>query len=127
MMREAVDLPEWVREPVLLSLADLQEPGTADIVVEWRPESEDAGVLVVGEPASASQRFERDAAVPANLLVAIATWLQDQFFPDPAVRRADARPACPGHDHPMKPKSLYDVPWWSCPDSGSPIRVIGEA
>lgn len=118
-------LPEWMREPVELALGDLQQDGAPAPELQWHPEGADAGVLVVTEPANASQRFERDDAVPANVVVGVAEWLQEQLFGAPGLG-AEARPVCPGHDHAMRPKFLYDVAWWACPASGSPIHPIGE-
>jgi hypothetical protein len=105
-----------MKEPVQLALADLQVPGAEASALAWRAESDDAGVLVLGV---ASRRFEQDAAVPANVIVGVADWLQGRLAPD--------QPACPEHDHPMQARCLYDVAWWFCPASDSPIGLIGES
>jgi hypothetical protein len=116
METDVTQLPEWIREPVQLALSDLQEPGAGAADVAWQADGDDAGTLVLGD---ASQRFERDAAIPANVIVAVATWLQSELAPD--------RPACPEHDHPLQARSLYDVPWWFCPATDSPVQVVGES
>lgn len=127
MEQDTVELPAWIKEPVLLALGDLQEPGANELALKWHPEGDNAGILAAGEPVNASQRFDEDELVPATLVVRVADWLQNQLFPDSTVSPTDARPVCPGHDHPLQARVLYDVAWWFCRTSNSPIRLIGES
>ena len=117
-------IPDWIDSPLRAALNDLLKAGEAAPSFEWRPEGESAGVLVV-EATDEQKRFEQDRLVPAALAVEVAEWLQSQVVPT-LTGDATIRPSCPEHDHAMRPKNLYAVAWWSCPESGSPVNLIGE-
>jgi hypothetical protein len=121
--------PEWIRAAALPALGDMQGAGAIELGVEWRPEGDDAGVLVASEAGSASsvrRRFWRDDGTAADLTVGVANWLQEQVFPESAGAWGQPRPPCPGHPHPMRATVLEGAAWWVCPASSAPIRMIGQ-
>lgn len=116
-------IPQWLRVPVETVLMDLQQPDVVDVWLGfeapstlWVREDDESGV-------SGFQPVSRDHV---DLLIEVAIWMQEQFFPETRAAWGQARPACPGHAHPTKAWRIGDEACWICPVTGYRISVIGR-
>jgi hypothetical protein len=121
-------LPEWLRVAVDAVLADLQRPRALSLQVGYDPKTEYFPTLLVREEGETS--FVGcglyDGVRGAELLVHIADYLQEQFFPESRGAWGEARPECPGHTHPASPELGDGEGWWVCPLDGHRLGLIGQ-
>jgi hypothetical protein len=61
-----------------------------------------------------------------DLLMTLADWLQEQFFPESDGAWAQARPACPCHTHPACADEVDAAAWWRCPLDDHQIAAVGR-
>lgn len=120
-------VPERLREVLDLVLPDFQRPRAIDVRFGYES---DTGVLWASEPDDPSRSgFDfghREASERSYLIVELADWLQDQFFPETAAAWGEARPACPGHGHPASARDDGDEAMWICPADGHLVAAIGR-
>jgi hypothetical protein len=124
------ELPEWLRGPVAAVLHDLQPPRPVDLRLAYEERADGEGVLWIGELddpfwTGVGVTPWRDEPV-TRLVVGLADWLQEQFFPESRGAWGEARPACPGHPHPAQADELSGEAWWICPADGRRIGRIGS-
>jgi hypothetical protein len=118
-----------VLEPVL---SDLQRPRPVEIDLSVEPRREGAVVLISERAGLGAVRFAVGFEVPdrlaprVELLVLLADFLQEQFFPETGGAWGEARPECPGHPHPALAMELDREAWWVCPVDGRCIERIGQ-
>ena len=82
-------------------------------------------VREAGEPDATGLWIPPDAE-PEELVVSLADQLQEQVFPESRGAWGQARPRCPGHDHPARAELVGDRAMWVCPASERPLRRIGR-
>lgn len=118
-------IPGWLSAAADAVFADLQRP-TA-IAVQLGYETSE-GVLWVSEPGELGRAGFRPVGEQGDveLLVALADWLQEQFFPETRGAWAQAHPACPGHPPPARAVEIEDEAWWVCPVDDRPLGMIGR-
>jgi hypothetical protein len=80
--------------------------------------------------AEAGLRGGRGSAIPRiphrpTLFVSVAAFLQDAFL-DMDSGCAQARPACPYHDHPVHPTLMNGDAWWTCPRREGALPGVGK-
>ena len=107
-----------------VALADFQRPSPVELRLEVheleelimvrRPDGSATGVVLEPEDSG------------AVLLVRVADVLQDQVFDQLEQTWGEARPPCPGHQHPANPELLDEDAWWVCPRSRERIGRIGR-
>jgi hypothetical protein len=124
-MQRWEQVPDWVREAVERCLHDLQQPSVVELRLEWSTGA--AGdYLMLWEPDGSGSGFSVfDAEAGAEFDVSLADFLQDQVFPESREAWGEARPACPGHQHPATPTVVDGDAWWVCPTAGTRLSVIG--
>jgi hypothetical protein len=115
-------IPDHLRELLDFVIPDFQRPTAIDVLVGYQPP-----LLVLSEPGEPGSAGFLPSAEDRWLVVQFADWLQDQFFPETAGAWGQARPACPGHRHPMNAEEIAGSAWWVCPTSGQRIAMIGQA
>jgi hypothetical protein len=126
-------LPGWLTEAVDRVFADLQQPTAVDVRVgydtEWRLLAVSEGEPPPRPPASVRRGgcLVTDEERGAWLVVGLAQWLQQYFFPESRGAWGEARPTCPGHSRPAVPGVEDDEAWWFCPVDGRRIAAIGQA
>lgn len=89
-----------------------------------REDIDPPGVLVVGMATDAGMLFGSGVDTTlgeAELTARVAEAVQDHLTGYEWI----TWPACPGHDHPMRPGVIEGSPWWCCPDSPQPGARIG--
>ena len=117
-------VPEWLSEVADAALADLQRPTPVDVRLGYEAR---AGILWVSEAGQQDRAgFASGETRGASLLVALADWLQEQFFPETRGAWGQARPECPGHPHPAEAVEIAGEAWWVCPDDGHQIAMVGH-
>lgn len=121
-------LPASLVPSVEAALQDMQQPNPVPLTVGYRPleEPDNFGVVLFTEPDGYGFGFgvSSDAST-TELLLALADGLQENF-PELPAAWGQARPACPGHGHPMQPREHQGEAWWVCPREGRPVAPIGS-
>jgi hypothetical protein len=125
------DVPPWVCEPTRAILPDLQSRDPiAKVVLDAKQEAvaPEAGIIL--GLAEAGLRGGRGGAIPRiphrpTLFVSVAAFLQDAFL-DMDSGCAQARPACPYHDHPVHPTLMNGDAWWTCPRREGALPGVGK-
>jgi hypothetical protein len=117
------NVPDWLRDALQAVLHDMQQPHPIEIVVGYEPAT---NTLRFSEQGQAGMSFYEAEETGVLLTVDLADFLQDQFFDQAAGAWGQARPACPGHPHPVSPEEVDGDAWWVCPASGARIARIGE-
>jgi hypothetical protein len=117
-----------VPEPLLklldVVLPDFQQPTVIEVLVGFEA---CRGVLWFSEPGvSGRTGFRLSAEGETEGLVQIADWLQEQFFIESIGAWGEARPACPGHQHPARAEQIDGEAWWVCPSDSHKIAPIGR-
>jgi hypothetical protein len=119
--------PPRLGEAVDAVLRDLQEP--RPIAIEWRYEPGDGtGTVWLREPADEHGTaiwLSEHSGVGAGFQVLLADRLQDHFS-ETRGAWGEARPACPGHPHPLHAVEVADEAWWTCPLDGRRIARVGR-
>ncbi len=106
----------------------MQQPTPVPLAVGYRPdkELEDFGVVMFREPDGTAFNFGVSTEAPTTeLLLSLASGLQENF-PELSAAWGEARPACPGHGHPMQPREHRGEAWWVCPRDNRPVAPIGS-
>ena len=122
-------LPEWLRAAVDAVLGDLQHPHPLSLRVGYDLSADGWPTLWVSEE---DDRFScvgcglNDGVRGPELMVHIADYLQEQFFPESRGAWGEARPECPGHPHPALPELSDGQAWWVCPRDGHRLGLIGQ-
>jgi hypothetical protein len=116
-------LPAWVHDAVARCLHDMQQPTAVDLRLAL---SDDGEYLVFRESdGSGSGFYLMNDQRGADLVVSLADFLQEQVFPETREAWGEARPACPGHQHPAAPSVVRGEAWWLCPDTNRQLSIIG--
>jgi hypothetical protein len=123
-------IPEFLREPLSVVLGDLQGTRPIDVRVGFDRcrdalDTEWLDVVVFGEPGGSACGFTWDGETGEELLVRLADYVQEQFFPETRQAWGEARPPCPGHTHPAVPAVIDGEAWWLCPKSGEKLARFG--
>ncbi len=105
-------------------MADLQQPTPVDVLVGFEPSTQMLWVSEAGSSAAGFAPHGDETGV--QLLVSLADYLQEQFFPETRGAWGQARPACPGHPHPAQADEIDGEAWWICPVDGRRIARIGR-
>jgi hypothetical protein len=118
------DPPDWLAAALVTVLADLQLPIQVNVQVGYDTET---GTLWMNE----IDESDRSGYEPMNergndLIVDLANWLQEQFFPESRGAWGQSRPKCPGHSHPARPDIVADEAWWVCPTDQHRVARIGH-
>ncbi|HEY4280469.1 MAG TPA: hypothetical protein VGM91_19760 [Conexibacter sp.] len=101
----------------------MQQPTVVDLHLTL---SDDRQHLMFCESdGSCSGFYLVDDQREADLVVSLADFLQEQVFPETQAAWGEARPACPGHQHPAAPALVGDEAWWVCPDTHHGLSIIG--
>jgi hypothetical protein len=106
----------------------MQQPTPVPLAVGYRPDTEleDFGVVMFSEPDGAAFGFGISTEAPTTeLLLSLAFGLQENF-PELSAAWGEARPACPGHGHPMQPREHRASPSPS-PSPSPSARSSGAA
>lgn len=112
---------ERVRAAVARVLRDFQSPTPVDPPVWIESSGGDEMVRV----ASTGYWVQGDLTGD-ELLVDVAFFLKDQVFSDGLAQTwGEARPPCPGHQHPADTALLDGQAWWRCPHSHERLGRIG--
>jgi hypothetical protein len=124
-------MPSRLRLLVDAVIGDLQHPTPVRVRLAYESLGADGGgtlwVWEDGQPGGGGFAVAADLEVDdAAQAVALADYLQEQFFPETEGAWGEARPECPGHSHPAMPSELDDDAWWVCPEDGHRISRIGE-
>jgi hypothetical protein len=122
---ESEPLPPWLLEAVDALMADFQQPTAINVRIGYNP----VGHLWISEPAGWRADFDfrlwGDERGP-DLLVTLAHWLQEHFFPESRGAWGQARPACPGHTHAAVADVVTGQAWWICPRDHHQIAPVGH-
>ena len=130
-------IPQWQRDAIDLVVHDMWVGREASLCFAYAPEGmpgvlglrRDAAPIfwawVEGEDGASGTAFEPEAS-PAERLVRLADWLQDQVISESDAAWAEAIPPCPGHPHPATPELVDDEAWWVCPSGDGRIARIGQ-
>ena len=123
-MSSSGPVPGWLSDVADAALADLQRPTPIDLGLGYESGS---GILWVSEAGERGRSgFGPWRKAPdAELLVALADWLQEQVSETRGAWR-EARPECPGHPHPAQAALIEGKAWWVCPVDGRQIAAIGR-
>ncbi|HEX5782167.1 MAG TPA: hypothetical protein VFX80_09600 [Solirubrobacteraceae bacterium] len=116
-------MPPYVLQAFERALGDLQSDQPIDLQVVGL----EGDLLVVreaGEPDTTGLWIPPDAGFE-ELVVAFADQLQEQVFPESRGAWGQARPPCPGHNHPARAELVGDQAMWVCPVSELQLRRIG--
>lgn len=123
---ESQPLPPWLLEAVDALMADFQQPSPIDVRLGFDAAQQ---TLWIGEAGGRDASFafglwgeERGAA----LLITLAHWLQEQFFPETLGAWGQARPECPGHTHPAYAGPVGEQAWWLCALDHHQIAQVGH-
>jgi hypothetical protein len=114
------EISQDLRAALELVLGDLQGASPIDVRVKYT-----GSELWFLEPDGLGAAFGWWDESPARLLVNLADYLQEQFFPETREAWGEARPPCPGHTHPAAPDLIDGEPWWKCPASGERVARFG--
>jgi hypothetical protein len=121
------DVPEWFGRLLNVVLPDFQHPRPLEVLAGY---DSSRGVVWIGERGERGRAGFRildrpEGETATQLLVSLAYWLQDQFFPESRAAWGEARPACPGHPHPAAVVEQDGSAWWVCPADGRRISKVG--
>ncbi len=122
-------VPEWFGELLDVVLPDFQRPRPVEVLAGYDTAR---GMVWIGERGEGDRAgfpiLERpDDETTTQLLISLADWLGEQFFPETRVAWGEARPECPGHPHPAVVVELDGTAWWVCPTDGRQISRVGAA
>jgi hypothetical protein len=123
VMRRPDSVPAWLHEAVTRCLHDMQQPTTVDLRLTLSDDGEHLEFLEAD--GSGSGFWLMDDQQGADLVVSLADFLQEQVFPETREAWGEARPACPGHQHPAAPAVLDEEAWWLCPVTNHRLAIIG--
>jgi hypothetical protein len=132
-------MPAWQREAIdpvvhdvwtgrLATLCFSYEPGARHPVFTSDDEPDHEPILwawVDGEQGASGTALAPRAS-PAERVVQLAGWLQEQVIWESDAAWAEASPPCPGHHHPARPELSGGEAWWTCPNGGRKIARIGQ-
>ena len=118
-------VPEWLGEVADTVLADLQQPIPIDVLLGYESDTQTLWVSEAGHRGRSGFGL-LDEHRGVELLVALADWLQEQFFPETHGAWGEARPECPNHPHPAHAVEIAGEAWWVCPVEGHQIAAIGQ-
>jgi hypothetical protein len=105
-------------------MADLQQPTPIDVTVGFDASTQ---TLWFGEGGVPRAGYTpEDGSTDVELLVNLADYLQEQFFPETSGAWGQARPVCPGHPHPASADEIAGEAWWVCPLDSRLIATIGQ-
>jgi hypothetical protein len=116
-------VPDKLREVVDIVLGDLQGHNPIDVQVGYEPSRGALWLSESGEQGTVG--FRPEDMRGAELIVRFADYLQEQFFPETRGAWGEARPMCPRHSHPAVPVEVEGEAWWTCPDDGQKLAIIG--
>jgi hypothetical protein len=114
-----------VRVALDAAVRDFQQPTPVDLTLEVAA-SFHGDLVWVHRPDGSRVGFWIDhPAADEELLVVVADFLQEQIFDQLPQTWGEARPPCPGHQHPAYPRLLDGQAWWICPRNGERLIRIG--
>ena len=122
-------LPGWLRWAAERVLPDFQRPTAVALRLRYGIEEDGLEILWVeedGGPGAAGYMLPSGLR-GTDLLVWMADWLQGEVVPETRAARGQARPACPGHPHPLRAANVDGEAWWTCPLSGQRVTPVGRA
>jgi hypothetical protein len=111
-------IPE-VEAALEIALRDFQHPTPVDLQIDVSSDDELVWIGGTGIP------LDVDDAGDA-LLWRVADLLQEQVFDQLEQTWGEARPPCPGHQHPAIAELLGGEAWWVCPRTRVSIARIGQ-
>jgi AbrB family looped-hinge helix DNA binding protein len=120
--------PEW-GDGVIVSLVELSERDFSSDPLEF-PEDSDTQPPADSSEQAEIRRWTGGSIVwkslpPPQLAVAVAEILQEALA-ETAAGWGQARPPCPYHPHPARPKIKDDEPWWVCSTNDQSLWRIGQ-
>jgi hypothetical protein len=121
-------LPDWLDRVVQPLLRDFQLPTPIALHVGYGKDQQGRSMLWIQEPGDPGPSgFGITESMPGDdLVVELASWLQDQFFLETAQAWGQPRPPCPGHQHPLYAGTWNGAPYWFCSADQRPVARIGQ-
>jgi hypothetical protein len=114
-----------VRAALDAAVRDFQQPTPVELTLEVAAHFHGELVRVHCPDGSRVGFRAEHPAADEELLVVVADFLQEQVFDQLQQTWGEARPPCPGHQHPADPRLLDGQAWWTCPRTGERLVRIG--
>jgi hypothetical protein len=124
-------VPDVLRGALELVLGDLQGARPIELLVgfepgaEPNPDGEWESLLWFTEPDGWEAGYAPYEQSGPALVVDLAEYLQEHFFPESRQAWGEARPECPGHPHPTVPEVRAGEAWWTCPLTSDRVARLG--
>jgi hypothetical protein len=119
------DVPVELADLLDIVLGDLQLPRAIDLQVGCDAGGSRLWFSEPDWPASTSV-YEVPSETAATLIVDLAAWLQEQVMPETAGAWGEARPQCPGHQHPATATVIDGEAWWVCAGDDRLLARVGQ-